>query len=183
MKFSPQEEENLILQYNKLIWRTVHRFQRRMSSLIYNKEDLYQEAVMVFVRHLREAPDMDKVQNGIPIREMINAMTRYALQDQVVTYPIRTSSFRQIMASCPKRTEYSDVDRDDALRSYTEDDVLTNVDAQAFFASLSPIDRRILRMKAQGIDNRAIGKTVGETDVQICRHIQRLRKKYAAIAA
>ena len=184
MVFTHQQEEELLRQYNKLIWRTVHRFQRRASyNTSNNADDLYQEAAIVFVLHLRKAKDMDEVQNHIPIRDMINAMSRFVLRDQVISYPKRTTEFRHTMQSMPRRSEYTDVDLDSNSWVTSIDDTLEKIAMDEFLASLSPVDRSILSMKCRGMDNRAIGKLVGENDLQIHRHIKRLRKQYAAYAA
>lgn len=183
MNFTPQEEEKLILQYNRLLWRTVYRFQRRLPGVVRNQEDLYQEAALVFVDHLRKSKDMDEVQNHIPIRDMIHAMTQFVINDQLLSYTKRTSDFRKIVRSVPARTSYAAVDMDDGCSVHSVEDALDFIAVKDFLSSLSGVDLNILRMKQSGMDNRSIGKAVGETDVQICRHLKRLRAKYAACAA
>lgn len=183
MKLTPIEEERLIKQYNNLVWRTVRRFKRRMTHKIYNEEDLYQEAMLVFVNHIRKAETMDELHHKIPIRDMINAMCRLALRDQIVSFPERTSSFSDFMSKLPDRAEYTDIDMNESMRDHSVANADARMLVKEFFESLPKQDRELIAMKYHGMTNREISARIGSTDLRVCRQFKRLRSLYEAFVA
>ena len=50
---SPEEEENILNKYSLICWKVVNRFVKQRKSSIFDKDDLYQECMLVLVRHMQ----------------------------------------------------------------------------------------------------------------------------------
>lgn len=180
MKLTSLQEEQLIRQYDRFIWSMVHRFNRRKSSgheFPNDKDDLYQECVMVFLRHIRSCETMEDI-SKLPTRDMIHAMCQFALSDKVVTYPKRTSNFRQIIDHVARKVDYEEVDLDENQRQEPLSDALDMIAFKEFYTSLSTDDQKIIVMKLRGRKSREIAHELGITDVAVCRTLKRLRGFY-----
>ena len=182
MELTTYQEEQLIQQYDRLLWSVVHRFKRRKHDGYQNKEDLHSECVLVFLKHIRSCETMDDVQK-VPIRDMINAMCRFVLGEQALSYPKRTSNFRQVMESAASKVDYTEVDKDESLRYEPLNDTLDEIAFKDFYAALSPMEQKIVVMKLEGHKNREIARDLGVTDVMMTRAIQKMRKFYELRAA
>ena len=182
MKLTSYQEEQLIQQYDRLLWSVVHRFKRRHYQGYDNKEDLHSECVLVFVRHIRSCETMDEVQK-VPIRDMINAMCRFTLGEQALTYPQRTTNFSEVMETAAHKIDYSAVDMDEKKRFEPIGNALDEIAFRDFFRGLSAVDRKIVKMKLDGMRNCEVARDLGVTDVIITRTLKRLRKSYMDYAA
>lgn len=182
MNLTPCQEEQLIQQYDRLLWSIVHRFKRRSYNGYENKEDLHSECVLVFIRHIRSCDTMDDVQK-VPIRDMINAMCRFVLGEQTLTYPQRTTDFSHVMKKVAHKTDYSAVDRDSSQRYEPMNDALDEVAFRDYLSSLSEEEKQMIQMKLEGKRNRELAQAFGVTDVIVTRTLKRLRNSYPFEAA
>lgn len=182
MTLTQREEEELIQQYDKLIWSVVHRFKRRKNDGYQNKDDLHSECVIVFIKHIRACKTMEEVKK-IPFRDMINAMCQYVLGEQALTYPKRTSNFRHVMESVPGKADLSEVDLDASCIHASLNDALDMVAFRDFFGTLSADDQKIIRMKLDGRRNRDIADSLGVSDVAMTRALKKLLRLYWLQAA
>lgn len=182
MVLSMQEEERIIEKYDKVIWSTVHRFKRRMTIQHDNKDDLHQEAVMVMLKHIRTCNTQDEI-SKIPIRDMINAMCRHVLGEQVVSVPKRTTTFSKTISTVAKASDYSELTIDDKYCDMSIDDVMTKVIFDAFCCHLSDAERRIVDLKMNGYSNREISRMIGVTDVYITRALKKIKTIYLKCTA
>ena len=182
MKLTTVQEEQLIEQYDRLLWSIVHRFKRRKNDGYQNKEDLHSECMLVFLKHIRSCDTMDDIRK-IPIRDMINAMCLFVLGEQALSYPKRTSDFRQVMDSAASKVDYTELDREESLRQEPLNDALDEIAFKDFCATLSPLEREVVVKKLEGLKNREIARDLGVTDVVMTRTIQKMRKFYHLQAA
>lgn len=182
MVLTAYQEEQLIQQYDRLLWSVVHRFKRRKRDGYQNKEDLHSECVLVFLKHIRSCETMDDVQK-VPIRDMINAMCKYVLGEQVVSYPRRTSNFRHVMENVVGKADLSEIDKSENNHYDPIGDALDMVAFRDFFFGLPPVDQDIIIAKLKGRKNREIARDLDVTDVVMTRAIQKLRKFYLLRAA
>lgn len=182
MKLTQVQEEALIQKYDRYIWSMVHRFTRRKTrgnEFRNNKEDLYQECVIVFLTHIRSCKTVEEI-NKVPSREMLHAMCKFALMNNVVTYPQRTSNFRYVMDHVARKVEYDEVDLDENQRSKLLDDTLDIISFKEFYSKLSPNEQKAVVMKLRGHSSREIANTLGLTDVSVCRMLKRMHNAYHA---
>lgn len=184
MTLTPTQEEQLIHQYDRLLWDVVHRFKRRKYDAWDDREDLHSECMLVFLRHIRSCKTMDEVKR-IPISDMINAMCRQVLVQQTCSHPKRTSDFKQVIDSAQPRVDYDEVENVESQGCHCAglDDALDEIAFSDFCASLSPQEQEIIRMKMDGCTNRQIAQTIGVTDVIMTRTIKKLLVRYRALAA
>ena len=180
MTLTMDQKENLLLQYDLLIWRVVHRFQRRYGATPFSQQDLYQEAVLAFFTYV------EKLQPGkdifiFPFQELLHALCQYTLVNQVVTVPhTRTSDYKQRISSIPSAVDYEVVDVYDGLRHATTEDMVEKIYFEQFLNALAPVDRQIAEMKMHGSKNREVARALGLPDFSITRRIARMNKKYHA---
>lgn len=182
MQFTPEQEENLVKQYDKLIRRVVNRFKLRSNYTVVSREDLYQECMLVFIAHIRKAQNESQL-GRIPFRDMVNAMCRYTLMEQNVSVPIRTTDYRKRMSSMKGSATLEEADWEMDPISFCEENVVTTVAFSSFMNSLSDQDRQIVKMKMHGFRNKEVSKALGLTDVIITRRLKRIRTQYALTAA
>lgn len=182
MELTSYQEEQLIQQYDKLLWSVVHRFKRKMHNGYDNKEDLHSECVLVFINHIRSCETEEEIKK-VPILNMVNAMCRFVLGEQALSYPKRTSNFSQVMGNVASKVDYGEVDRDETQRFEPIDDALDEIAFLDFYHRLSPVDQQIVVMKLKGKKNREIAFKLGVSDVAMTRAIQKLRKFYDVCAA
>lgn len=179
MILTTEQEEKYVKQYEKLIWATVNGFKRRTTARRDNKDDLYQEATIVFIEHIRACKTEDEIGQNIPIRDMIHAMCCFNLGEQVLSYPKRTTYYRaKGTEDVVHAVDYSDVDRDDRYLEMTIDHTIENMTMKAFLNSLNDEERKIAKYKERGYKNREIARAMGVTDVYISRVLSRMRAKY-----
>lgn len=183
MNLTAYQEEQLIRQYDRLLWSIVHRFKRRKHDDGYqNKEDLHSECVLVFLKHIRSCETMDEVRK-IPIRNMTHAMCQFVLGEQALSYPKRTSNFRKVMESVARKVDYTQVEKNESLRCDPLSDTLDEIAFKDFYLALAPVEQKIIVKKLEGCRNREIARDLGVTDVIMTRAMKKLRKFYEIQAA
>lgn len=182
MELTAAQEEQLINQYDKLLWSIVYRFKRRKGNEYRNDEDLHSECVIVFLRHIRSCDNMEDVRK-VPIRDMINAMCYFVLGEQAVAYPKRTADFRRVMENAVRKVDYSAVDSYKDTWCEPFGDLIDRITFREFLQSLSDKDREIVIMKLQGVRNGKIARKFGVSDATMTRMIKRLKEIYVAHAA
>ena len=181
MVLSKVQEEALVKKYDRLVWYIVHRFKRRNNSKLANEEDLYQECMLVLIQHLRSTESLENY--NPPIRDMINAMCRYTLGEQVVFVPKRTSDYTDRINTVYKAVDYSFVDLDEDKRENTTENVVMHMFFRDFISSLSGQDLEIVRLKLDGYRNREVAQKLGISDVNVTRKLKRIRVQYDLYAA
>lgn len=178
MKLTMEQKEDLIRQYDLLIWSTVHHFKRRYSNVNTNVQDLYQEAVVAFLTHVeKHRPDKDLF--IFPFRDVVNALCRHTLVEQTVSSPKRTTDYSRRIASLPGKAEMSSLAKQGDTR-FTAEDMLTKVYFEQFISSLPLMDQRIIRLKLDGYRNREVAAALGVPDFKVSRRLHRMQKIYHA---
>lgn len=181
MQLTPEQKDALVRRYDKLVCSIVWRFKRRNNSQLDNWQDLYQEAMLVLFEHIARAETLDHFR--APIRDMVNAMCRYTLSEQVVSVPRRTTDYSNRVNTVSKSVTIDTLDYEEIPRDNMEDILTEKAMISSFLASVSPQDRAIVRMRMRGIRNRDIGKRLGLSDVAMTRRLKRIRDAYLAYAA
>ena len=183
MNLSPGQEEQLLRSCESLIWLAVHQFRRCNATYNYIcKEDLFQEASIVMLEHIRRSPD-EATARKAPLHDMKNAMCRYLMGMNVVHIPMRTTDFSKNTFSA---VDVSDVPEDLVFRAAGDEnaeDVETYASFDVFLDTLSKQERVLVEHKLQGQTTRDAGKAAGYGDATAMRVLKRIRKKYAAFAA
>lgn len=180
MNLSPGQEDQMLRSCEKLIWSIVHQFRRRNTKAqCACMEDLFQEASIVMLEHIRRSPD-EATARKAPILDMTNAMCRYLMEMSVVHIPKRTTDFRKTFvyaANIPAPP------RSLLCCAPAEEDAETYADFDAFLSSLPAREQILVRHKLAGQTNRDAGRAAGMGDATAMRALRRVRKKYEAFVA
>lgn len=176
-----QQKEDLLAQYDNLIWSTVHRFSKRNPCSTDNPDDLYQEAVLAFFRYVEKAGGELNLASSFPFHQISHALCQHVLVGRIVSIPTRhTSDFKRRIASLPKQVGFNIDSFGPAYETKSTDDVIEKIYFDQFVGTLSATEKNILRMKAEGKRNREIANTLGVADYQVTRQLQRMKKEYRA---
>lgn len=181
MVLTQTQEEALVEKYDRLVWSIVHRFKRRNNTNRNNLEDLYQESMLVLIDSLRNCTSLEEYRP--PIRDMINAMCRYTLGEQVVVVPRRTSDYRKRMDTIPKAVDFSVLDYEEDMRVEFTVDSDAKVAFNSFLSSLPDVDQQIINLKLDGKKNCVIAKMFGMSNAGVTRRLHAIREQYAVYAA
>ena len=182
MELTAYQEEQLMQQYDRLLWSIVHRFKRKMHDGYDNKEDLHSECVLVFLKHIRSCQTMEEIQK-VPVLNMINAMCLFVLGEQTLSYPKRTSNFSEVIKTAAGKADYTELDKNETMRYDPINDTLDTVAFREFFSELSPADQQIVILKLKGCRNCTLATKLGVSNVAMTRAIKKLRKFYQDCAA
>ena len=162
MNLTQEQEAALYVQYTPLIYKTVHHFCRLRGIRPEYFEDLFQEASVAFIRHLRRITSTeDIVRFRTPVKR---AMATFMEQAFPVHIPhngfyreFRYFSFvsideneqcRQLVLSVP-----DEVSLEERLALYD------------FFNRLDEIDRKSILLRMRGYTNQAITTELGIKNV------------------
>lgn len=179
MTLTMEQKEDLLFQYDQLIWKVVHHFKRRFSHLSSNTQDLHQEAIVAFLTYVEKhgAPDGMFI---FPFRDILNALCRYTLTEQVVSSPKRTTDYTRRISSSPSAADYDVLDLEASARKMNTDDMVNKVYFDQFVQAQSLMDQQIIRMKLDGSRNRDVARALGLPDCNITRRLSRMKKAYYA---
>lgn len=173
---SPEEEKNILTKYSLICWKVVNRFAKQRKSSIFDKDDLYQECMLVLVRHMQRCKtreEMDRIQT----MELVNVMTRYVLGSQAVWLDVnRTDKARQTLQGL-KGSISLDAGDDVVPTSFDVDDRL---DFERFLSSLSEKQRSIILARIRGENNKEIASRLGCTPQAVGDIVRRVRGHYQA---
>lgn len=178
MDLSQQQEEQLLNHYDNLLWKIVHQF-KKTAYTKNNAEDLHSECVLVFIQHIRSCSTMEGIKK-IPFRDMRNAMCRFVISEQALTYPKRTTDFGKVTHRVPEKIDWAAVEYavPSPFRQNPLNTVMERVAFESFINALPPKDRRYVQMKLAGMSNTEIAKALGVNNVMVTRTLQRLCKAY-----
>lgn len=173
---SHAEESKLLENYSKIAWRLVHRFSDGKFSSIFSQEDLYQECMLVLIKHMRRCED-EKELYRFHAMDMINAMTRYVLRSQPVHVdPNRTDRMRVTLSGMQTTRQIDSLV--DLPASANEDDIITMIDFERFLEMLSNSHREALKKMSAGYPQHEIGTDMGKTQ-QWARWVRKdAKRKY-----
>lgn len=183
MNLSPSQEDQLFRSCINLVWSAVHQFRRR-NDKNYSAcaEDLFQEASIVMLEHIRRSPDMETARKA-PLLDMTNAMCRYLMEMNVVHIPKRTTDFSKTISHPVDTSIMFDGLDYFAKEGSSAEDIETQADFDIFLGTLSKAERILVQQKMNGATTRDAGRAAGYGDATAMRVLQRVRKKYAAFAA
>lgn len=168
MKLTSQQEEQLINQYSRKIWKLIGMFGNAE-----NCEDLYQEAVLEFLRHIRKVQTFRELRQ-FPTETIRNALCRYIIGQQVVSYPQRTSDFSKKVRMARKVGLETLTD----LIGTTDDEWARLIDLKDYLNTLPADTLDMIQSRNAGEDNNSIAKRHHMTPGGVTHRIQRALKNY-----
>lgn len=177
-------EAELLKENNRYIARQARAYQRRIGAPEHVYEDLYQEAVLAFLKTSRrwqfEATRLTPLQYKLCYNAMRSAMRGFfwnlngeknknnALTNCPLTFSDITSE------------ESDDVDKLDFL---VDTDDYSAVDLKDSIARLTDVERRVLRLLMSGCSEAEVARKLDCSRATVSNTVKRLRMKFAADAA
>ena len=180
---SPIEEEKLLSRYSKVAWSLVHRFAGGRSSSVFSKEDLYQECMLTFVKHMRRCETKEEL-TSISMMNLVNVMTRFVLKNQVLKIDHnRTDQIKEILERAGKKVPLTCME--DAMYRDFEDEIIEKITFDQFLDSddLRPIERIAMEQTRRGYSNEEIAQETGRSHQVVSYAKKSARKKYADFVA
>ena len=180
MYLTPQQEEQLIDHYTPFVHSVVYHFKARTMWKLDNYEDLFQECMIVLSESIRMAPSMTGYRP--PVRDMINAMCRYTLIEQTLSYPKGTSRYGKFVKTGAHKTTLKSVEN----AVFNEQSIQNGEDRifyQDFLNTLTPEERMLVHLKLHGGTNRYAAQVSGLPEMTVSRRIKRVYEKYKKFIA
>ena len=188
MKLTSEQEAQLIERYDSYLWKIIHRFKGRDKKNGFhrggyqNLEDLHSECVLVFLNHIRSSETIEDFKK-LPSFELLQAMCKYVLGEQVVSYPRRTSNFSSVMETVPCKVDDELLKKEATMVCDPFADVLDRIAFEEYFQSLSKEKQDVMTMKLKGFQNREIARKLNVSDSTVSRIMKALQQSYHDYAA
>lgn len=180
MTLTIQEKEALLQKYDRLIHAIVWKFKRKLSGNFNNMADLYQEAVLAYMDYLSRCNSEEDLKR-FPGMYVVNCMSRYIMNCQVVKFTKRTTDFTKI-TNATKRAEYSALSDTEAFGGNVGDTESTIL-FHEFIDSLDEVERRVILMRCFGAKRFEVAKALNLSNAKVTRVLNKVRKKYDVYAA
>ena len=177
------EEEKLLSDYSRIAWKLVHRFSDGRGSSIFSQEDLYQECMLVLVKHMNKC-ETKKELRFIQTMDLINAMTRFVLKNQVVRIDHnRTDQTKQILAGAAKKVALTCME--DALYHDFENELIEKITFDQFIDQkiLRPLEKMTLLKMQEGYTVEEISRESGRSHQTVSYARKSAKKKYDEFVA
>lgn len=175
MNLTQTEKEAFVTKYQPLLWKTVYAFKSRGGTANKNEEDLFQECMVVLLEHANNAKTQEEL-HLIPVKDMVNAMCRYILNNQTLSYTKRTTDFSHVIQNCSFGVDYSEI-IENTSDSHASDTIFMN-DFEKFFKKLPKDQQKIISLKRSNYSNIEVARTMGVCNAFVTRSIRRAQKSY-----
>lgn len=179
MKLTSQQESAYLKTYTNLIHRVVNKFVARSSYSSLDREDLFQECAIVLLQAIRKAESDDYLKDHFPFRDMTHAMTLYALGQQTLSYPKRTSSLKFFSQTFQEAMDIAIADAEVERPGDDYIDADTRIDLARYAATLPEDERNVLLMRCDGFRNSEIANRLGLDRSDVNRVMAKIRRNMA----
>ena len=177
---TPQEEARLLSDYSKIAWKLVHRYSDGRSSSLFSQEDLYQECMLVFVKHMQKCEDKSQLRR-IQTMDLINAMTRFLLKNQALKLDAnRTDQTRRILDTCAKKACLDELTGMYDFAADSIDEVIEDATFEQFLkrTKTRPLERTVMQKRKEGYKVSEIAQMTGRSHQVISYILKSTKKKY-----
>lgn len=172
MKLSKEQEAQYLLDHSKPVWRIVNSFRSGIKYTT-SDEDLYQEAMLVLLSHLRNAKDEEELKI-FPRLAIKNALCRYLIKQEVVSFPgTRTTDYSKVV----KATRRVPIESATNL-SYPEleENILCKIDMESYLKTIPEKARELFLARLSGEKPTEIAKRMNLTPGAITHSVQKTLK-------
>ncbi len=176
---SESKKEEVMSNYSRIAWRTVHRYRRTKRLSREDTEDLHQECMVKLIEHLRKCESEEDLYS-LQIMDLVNAMTKYMMRGCTFTGTQSTEDFRKLIAAQPESVSMCELfDSDMANQSNGfEDDIIAKIDMELFLKTLTDKQREILTAKLMGYKDVDIARKDCVSRKAVCTHNKAIRRRY-----
>ena len=182
---TPEEELRVLEDYSRIAWAFVHRFSDGRGSSLFTQEDLHQECMLVFVRHMAKCERKEELMRFNPM-DFINAMTRYVLKNQAVRLdPNRTANFASTISRVPQTLPLDDVQYVANRQTDPIEEIIERVTLEQFVSqpNIRELERDAIRAMSAGCKVKEAAKRLGKSHQVISYALHTAKKKYSDFVA
>lgn len=182
---SEMEEKRLLDDYSNVAWKLVHRFSDGKISSLFSQEDLYQECMLVLLKHMNNCETKEELRSFHPMN-LINAMSRYVLRNQAVKLDSnRTAEMSVGLENCAKNVPLSDLDIMIRRIDDPYDEIIEEITFEQFMESktVKDADKEILSMLKDGYRVGEIADMTGRSHQVVSYSVRKAKRKYDAFVA
>lgn len=173
MNMTPEMEAQLLEQYTPLLRKLVHRFCVYTNTRDDLKEDLFQEACLAFVEHLRSMPSIEQAAR---CRTQVQRAMHNYLEEMA---PVRIPHYCFYDKCRHIKVISADAEPHLALSGLNAPDPCESAMLRDFFRGLEPIEVRLILLRASGYSNRAAMTALGySSEWQVGRRLKNIRRAY-----
>lgn len=179
------EEQELLKDYDKIVWRLVHRYSDGNGSSRFTQEDLYQECMLVLLKHMNKCETKEELRS-IQVMDLVNAMTRFVLRNQAVKLDAnRTSEFKTIMGNCARNVNLTEAESEALQGGDPYDTVVENVAFEQFLdrVDLRDLDKEVLGLLRDGYRVKEVARMVGRSHQVVSYAVKRAKRKYESFVS
>lgn len=171
MNMTPETEARLLEQYTPLLRKLVHRFCVYTNARDDLKEDLFQEACLAFVEHLRDMPSMDQAAR---CRTQVRRAMHNYLEEMA---PVRIPHY--CFYQKRRQIRVVSADAEPCLPPPGGEDPCERMMLRDFLSRLEPIETQLILLRANGYSNRAAMTALGySSEWQVSRRLKHIRRAY-----
>lgn len=162
-------EEQIVKRYEPMLNKLVWRFMVRCPAGRAIRKDLLQEARMAFLEHVRTHGEDEYMRC---YRTIFNALYEAVRREYIVHVP--HGVFKRETEKGKEVMPFSEIVQGLALEEgYEQVEIITDIMQTA----RDEQERRLVRLKLVGLNNRDAGRVLGMNDVQVTRNLQRMRAR------
>jgi len=180
LTLSESKKEEVMSNYSRIAWRTVHRYRKTKRLTREDMQDLHQECMVKLIEHMNKCETEDEL-TSLQIMDLVNAMTKYMMSGCTFTGTRSTEDFRKLVSVQPETTPLSELFDSELVNQETssfEDGVIMKIDMERFLQLLTEKQRCIFNDKLLGYRNAEIARKENIHKMTINGQISAIRNKY-----
>ena len=179
MNLSTYQENEYLQSKTNLIHRVINKFLAKASRSGLDRDDLFQECSIVLLLALRKAESIEYLDSHFPFLDMVNAMSKYVLGQQTLSYPKRTSSLKVFSQTFQEAMDIAIADAEVERPGDDYIDADTRIDLARYAATLPEDERNVLLMRCDGFRNSEIANRLGLDRSDVNRVMAKIRRNMA----
>ena len=179
------EESKLLSDYSRIAWKLVHQFSDNRASSIFSQEDLYQECMIVLIKHMQKCESKEQLRR-IQSMDLINAMTRFVLKNQAVKLDCnRTDQAKRILQNTARKVTLSKAEDIAYSGQESIDYLIEEITLESFLEqkTVRDMEREVVNRIKDGLTVMEIAEELGQSHQVVSYALKNARKKYEKYVA
>lgn len=180
LTLSESKKEEVMSNYSRIAWRTVHRYRKTKRLTREDMQDLHQECMVKLIEHMNKCETEEEL-TSLQIMDLVNAMSKYMMSGCTFTGTRSTEDFRKLVSAQPETMPLSELFDSELVNQAAdsfEDSVIMKIDMERFLPLLTEKQRIILMDKLLGYRDVDIARRESVSKKQICAQKKAIRRKY-----
>lgn len=181
LTLSETEKEEIMNNYRRIAWRTVHRYRGNKTLSREDREDLHQECMVELIKHLNKCESEEEIYD-LQIMNLVKAISSYLMKGCVLTGTHQTVDMSRILSAQPVAVSISDLMAEQTVSDSPNgfvDNVILKVDLERFINELSPRQREVFLLALCGYKNREIAERQSVSEAAISMNLKKTKSEFA----